>query len=79
MVAGLRAAAALAEKLGGALPGDKPFTTARLEELAARGEAALAGILPAECVQEDPAKARAYDAALLFLAEPLRLLDPLGA
>jgi phosphorylase kinase alpha/beta subunit len=41
--------------------------------LAARGRAALASILPAECVQ--PAKPRRYDAALLFLAYPLRVVD----
>lgn len=76
VVAGLRAAATLAEKLGGALPGEPPVSAERLEALAARGEAALAGILPAECVEDDPAKVRAYDAALLFLAEPLNLLDP---
>jgi phosphorylase kinase alpha/beta subunit len=44
---------------------------AALDELIGRGEEALATILPAECVQPDPAKERPYDAALLFLIYPL--------
>lgn len=36
---------------------------------------ALAAILPAECVQEDPRRSRRYDAALLFLAWPLDVVD----
>jgi phosphorylase kinase alpha/beta subunit len=46
-----------------------------VEDLAKRGEQALARILPAECVQDDPQKARPYDAALLFLIYPLAVVD----
>jgi glycosyl hydrolase family 15 len=48
-------------------------------ELIARGEKALNAILPAECVQSDPEKSRRYDAALLFLAYPLRIVNPATA
>jgi len=41
------------------------------QDLARAGEQALGEILPAECVQPDPAKARRYDAALLFLVYPI--------
>jgi GH15 family glucan-1,4-alpha-glucosidase len=44
-------------------------------ELASCGEQALSQILPAECVQNDPQKARPYDAALLFLIYPLSVVD----
>ncbi|MGQ0633532.1 MAG: glycoside hydrolase family 15 protein [Planctomycetaceae bacterium] len=46
-----------------------------VKDLLAKGEAALRAILPAECVQPDPAKRRDYDAALLFLIYPLRVVD----
>lgn len=46
-----------------------------LADLLEAGGNALEAILPAECVQEDPAKFRRYDAALLFLIYPLKLLD----
>ncbi|MEY4186667.1 MAG: hypothetical protein RIT02_1701 [Planctomycetota bacterium] len=36
--------------------------------------AALLGILPAECIQSDPAKQRRFDAALLFLIWPLDIV-----
>lgn len=45
----------------------------RLEECITRGRNALANILPHECIQADPRKARAHDAALLFLIEPLQM------
>lgn len=44
-------------------------------ELISKGEAALKQILPAECIQPDPAKARRYDAALLFLVYPLQIVE----
>lgn len=47
-----------------------------VRELIVRGEEALKTILPAECIQSDPAKSRRYDAALLFLTYPLRIVDP---
>ncbi len=45
-------------------------------ELIARGEKALDAILPAECIQSDPAKSRRYDAALLFLTYPFQIVEP---
>ena len=42
--------------------------------LITRGRAALASILPSECVQRDTRRRR-YDAALLFLVYPLRIVD----
>jgi phosphorylase kinase alpha/beta subunit len=47
----------------------------RVAELVAKGRTALAGILPAECNQADPSKARRYDSALLFLIWPTRVVD----
>jgi GH15 family glucan-1,4-alpha-glucosidase len=46
-----------------------------VEDLTRSGEQALSRILPAECVQADPQKARPYDAALLFLIYPLAVVD----
>jgi GH15 family glucan-1,4-alpha-glucosidase len=46
-----------------------------VDELTKRGEQALSRILPAECVQDDPQKARPYDAALVFLIYPLAVVD----
>lgn len=57
----------------GSLP--RPLTLDRLNELIDRGEAALEAILPAECVQPDPAKRRDDDAALLFLIYPLDVVS----
>lgn len=39
-----------------------------------RGRAALESILPSECIQADPTKSRRYDAALLFLIYPYRIV-----
>ncbi|WP_010583422.1 glycoside hydrolase family 15 protein [Schlesneria paludicola] len=39
------------------------------------GQRALASILPSECIQADPAKSRRYDAALLFLIYPYRVVS----
>ena len=50
-------------------------TAAQADHLAARGLSALASILPGECIQPSPAKRRRYDAALLFLVYPLRIVD----
>lgn len=47
----------------------------RLEDCITRGRMALKQILPHECIQSDPAKYREYDAALLFLIEPLQLVQ----
>jgi phosphorylase kinase alpha/beta subunit len=46
-----------------------------LEELIQAGKLSLRQILPAECVQPDPLKNRRYDAAVLFLIHPLKVVD----
>ncbi len=46
-----------------------------LAELLESGGTALEAILPAECAQADPRQRSRYDAALLFLVYPLKLLD----
>jgi phosphorylase kinase alpha/beta subunit len=52
-------------------PGGKAVPAELVDRLIEEGEAALSAILPAECVQADPAKRRRYDGALLFLVYPL--------
>lgn len=47
----------------------------RLEEAITLGRIALDRILPCECIQPDPLKYRAHDAALLFLVEPLGIVQ----
>ena len=54
---------------------ERPVTTDLLDRLMEQGELALTEILPAECVQSDPAKQRDCDAALLFLIDPLDVVD----
>ena len=46
-----------------------------LDDLMAKGNSALNQILPAECIQNDPKKKRAYDGALLFLIYPLDVVS----
>jgi hypothetical protein len=46
-----------------------------MDELIEEGRNALSQILPAECIQADPAKNRRYDAALLFLIYPLEVVN----
>ena len=46
-----------------------------VRSLVQRGREALDSILPAECVQADPAKRRPYDSALLFLIYPLQVVE----
>ncbi|MEZ6068475.1 MAG: glycoside hydrolase family 15 protein [Planctomycetaceae bacterium] len=53
----------------------RPITSELLEELVTRGELALQEILPWECRQPDPLQNRQYDAALLFLIDPLNIVD----
>ncbi len=54
---------------------DKPVAVHVLDELIEKGTTALESILPAECIQADPSKRRRYDAALLFLIYPLRVVE----
>jgi phosphorylase kinase alpha/beta subunit len=51
------------------------ITAEFVESLTKRGREALGSILPAECVQPDPAKQRPYDSALLFLIYPLKVVE----
>jgi phosphorylase kinase alpha/beta subunit len=46
-----------------------------LEKLISRGKRALGKILPYECIEQNSTVNRAYDSALLFLIEPLDLLE----
>ncbi|MFO0975005.1 MAG: hypothetical protein U0996_01335 [Planctomycetaceae bacterium] len=46
-----------------------------VDDLIAQNRNALKEILPAECVQSDPAKNRRCDSALLFLIYPLNILQ----
>lgn len=50
------------------------LSTVRLRTLITRGRRSLTRILPYECIEPDPALNRPYDAALLFLIEPVDLL-----
>ncbi|MFE4106692.1 glycoside hydrolase family 15 protein [Almyronema epifaneia] len=50
------------------------LSVATLDSLIAKGETALAAILPAECIQPAP-QGRRYDAALLFLIYPLQIVS----
>ncbi len=45
-----------------------------LDDLIAQGRSSMVKILPAECIQDDPNKKRRYDAALLFLIFPMRVV-----
>lgn len=69
-VAGLRQFRTCASGAARSLPaGD-------VERLIERGQQALETVLPAECVQADPALHREYDAALLFLIYPYQVVAP---
>jgi len=46
-----------------------------IDRLIERGQSALQRVLPAECIEPDPAKKRRYDAALLFLIYPLQIVE----
>lgn len=46
-----------------------------LNDLIEQGRQTLASILPAECLQPEAGKHRLYDAALLFLIEPLQVVN----
>ena len=65
-----------AQNLGGRYGLDKNTVTIEaLDHLIARGEEALKNILPSECIQKAPTKARRYDGALLYLIYPLDVVD----
>ena len=53
----------------------RAVTPQLLDDLINKGASELAKILPAECIQTDPKKARDYDGALLFLIYPAEVLD----
>lgn len=52
-----------------------PISTVDVDSLIDHCRSSLQAILPAECVQSDPAKNRRYDAALLFLIYPLNIIN----
>lgn len=52
-----------------------PVRPEMVDDLIAQNRTALTNILPAECVQADPAKNRRYDSALLFLIYPLNIVN----
>ena len=54
---------------------DRPVSPELLDALIHKGRTELQTILPAECIQTDPAQHRQYDAALLFLIYPLGIVD----
>ena len=72
VVAGLMQLQAWLNESGNQLENVDSTTLSKLIE---KGENALEEILPAECIQPDPAQNRRYDAALLFLAYPLEIVD----
>ena len=74
VMAGLRELAALLHEAGAdsALAGVRARGLPAIEEMLAQGQQALNAILPAESI--DPALRRPYDAALLFLIHPLRVV-----
>jgi len=78
IVAGLRELLALVHRVGGqVIPPEyrAALDPHLIEELVAQGIRALGDILPAECVERDPLKQRRYDAALLFLIDPLDVVN----
>jgi len=76
-VAGLRAFRELLASAGsGTVPLKRPLSLEDVDELIAQGEEALRSILPWECRQPDPDQRRYYDAALVFLVYPYRVVSP---
>ena len=57
----------------------RAVTVQLLDALIDKGMSELAKILPSECIQQDPKKARAYDGALLFLIYPAEVVDEAAA
>lgn len=53
----------------------KASEIALCQKLLAKGQESLNRMLPFECVQAEPSKKRLYDAALVFLIEPLQIAD----
>ena len=58
------------------VPHGRGLRLSEVDDLLERGQQALDSILPAECIQADPAKFRLYDAALLFLIYPYQVVSP---
>ncbi len=73
VTAGLRAYRSLQKD--GALTGRGNPSGMFVDGLIARGEEALGQILPWECREPDPRRQRRFDAALLFLIDPLSAVD----
>lgn len=81
VVAGLETLGRLALSRGRELraSGFTPRMIDVILSLAAQGRAALDSILPSECVQISPQQNRRYDAALVFLINPLNVVNELQA
>lgn len=58
----------------GYLQSGRPLSLNDLNDLMDQGEQALSQTLPSECTQTNPAQLRHYDAALLFLIYPYRVV-----
>jgi hypothetical protein len=54
---------------------EKLISIELLNDLILKGKKSLAKILPFECIQHNSGKYRAYDAALLFLIYPMKIID----
>jgi hypothetical protein len=72
--AGLRAYRALLDQFPHIAT--KLLTGEDIDELLALGTKAMQTILPAECIQTSSLKKRRYDSALLFLVDPLDIVEP---
>jgi phosphorylase kinase alpha/beta subunit len=81
VVAGLEALLVLSERRSTDLRfrGFGPGVLELTNVLITHGRAALAEILPSECVQPSPQQRRCYDAALLFLVYPLEVVSDFHA
>ena len=77
VVAGLQALLVLSERRPSDLRLGRfdPRALDLAKTLITHGRAALAEILPSECVQPSPQQRRCYDAALLFLVYPLEVVS----
>ncbi len=56
-------------------PFESALSLETVDGLLATGTRALRAVLPSECIQPNPLKRRRYDAALLFLIDPLEIVS----
>jgi hypothetical protein len=74
VIAGLREFKGVLNRFAGKFPAREKIAQL-VESLLEVGQSSLNAILPAECRQPDPLRYRPYDAALLFLVYPLRVVE----